>query len=210
MARARRGAGSRAHGRRDARGRLDLRRAARRARAPARRRSQARGAGPGERVAIALPGGPRVRRRRCTRACCWAPSAVPVDLRLAAQERERVAARRRGRSWTSRCPADGRRACRGRPPRPRRRPRSIVHTSGTTAAPQAGRADLRQPAVERARLGASRSARPASERWLCTLPLSHVGGLSILIRSAIYGDDRGRARALRDRPRAARADATAA
>jgi O-succinylbenzoic acid--CoA ligase len=25
------------------------------------------------------------------------------------------------------------------------------------------------------------------ERWLCTLPLVHVGGLSILIRSAIYG-----------------------
>ena len=25
------------------------------------------------------------------------------------------------------------------------------------------------------------------ERWLCTLPLSHVGGLSILLRSAIYG-----------------------
>jgi O-succinylbenzoic acid--CoA ligase len=25
------------------------------------------------------------------------------------------------------------------------------------------------------------------ERWLCTLPLTHVGGLSILIRSAIYG-----------------------
>ena len=24
------------------------------------------------------------------------------------------------------------------------------------------------------------------ERWLCTLPLSHVGGLSILLRSAIY------------------------
>jgi O-succinylbenzoic acid--CoA ligase len=25
------------------------------------------------------------------------------------------------------------------------------------------------------------------ERWLCTLPLSHVGGLSILLRSCIYG-----------------------
>ncbi len=25
-----------------------------------------------------------------------------------------------------------------------------------------------------------------AERWLCTLPLSHVGGLSILLRSAIY------------------------
>ena len=25
------------------------------------------------------------------------------------------------------------------------------------------------------------------ERWLCTLPLVHVGGLSIIVRSAIYG-----------------------
>ncbi|CAB4344702.1 unannotated protein [freshwater metagenome] len=28
-----------------------------------------------------------------------------------------------------------------------------------------------------------------SERWLCCLPLSHVGGLSIVIRSAIYGTE---------------------
>jgi O-succinylbenzoic acid--CoA ligase len=27
----------------------------------------------------------------------------------------------------------------------------------------------------------------ADERWLCTLPLVHVGGLSIVVRSAIYG-----------------------
>ncbi len=29
----------------------------------------------------------------------------------------------------------------------------------------------------------------ANERWLCSLPLSHVGGLSILVRSAIYGSE---------------------
>src|SRR5436853_115766 len=27
----------------------------------------------------------------------------------------------------------------------------------------------------------------SGDRWLCALPLSHVGGLAILIRSAIYG-----------------------
>ena len=26
-----------------------------------------------------------------------------------------------------------------------------------------------------------------AERWLCPLPLSHVGGLMVLLRSAIYG-----------------------
>ena len=32
----------------------------------------------------------------------------------------------------------------------------------------------------------SRSGVDPRERWLCALPLSHVGGLSILVRSAIY------------------------
>ena len=61
----------------------------------------------------------------------------------------------------------------------------VVHTSGTSGAAEAGRADLRQLAVERARLGVALGLDP-EERWLCALPLSHVGGLSILLRSAIY------------------------
>ena len=39
--------------------------------------------------------------------------------------------------------------------------------------------------MERARLG-RRARRRRDDAWLCTLPLSHVGGLSILVRSAIY------------------------
>ncbi len=39
--------------------------------------------------------------------------------------------------------------------------------------------------MERARLG-GRARLLQRERWLCTLPLSHVGGLSILVRSCIY------------------------
>ena len=53
--------------------------------------------------------------------------------------------------------------------------------------PAGGRADLRQLPLERGRLGASTSASSPSDRWLCCLPLFHVAGLSILVRSAIYG-----------------------
>ena len=62
----------------------------------------------------------------------------------------------------------------------------VMHTSGTTAAPKA---------VELTHLNFSASAAASAEnlgvepddRWLCAMPLFHVGGLSILTRSAVYG-----------------------
>ncbi len=63
----------------------------------------------------------------------------------------------------------------------------VVHTSGTSAEPKAVELTYGQLAA------GARWARPSAlgvdpaERWLCCLPLSHVGGLSILLRSAIYG-----------------------
>jgi O-succinylbenzoic acid--CoA ligase len=60
----------------------------------------------------------------------------------------------------------------------------VVHHVGHERAPKRGRADLRQLAVERARVGRRARLDPA-ERWLCALPLAHVGGLSIVLRSAI-------------------------
>ncbi|MDW5596753.1 o-succinylbenzoate--CoA ligase [Conexibacter stalactiti] len=63
---------------------------------------------------------------------------------------------------------------------------TVLHTSGTTAAPKPVRLTISNwqwNALGSAlALGLDRD-----ERWLCTLPLSHVGGLSILLRSAIYG-----------------------
>jgi O-succinylbenzoic acid--CoA ligase len=62
---------------------------------------------------------------------------------------------------------------------------TVMHTSGTTAAP-------RPVALTYGNWLASSLASAAAlgldhrERWLCPLPLVHVGGLSILIRSAIY------------------------
>ena len=63
---------------------------------------------------------------------------------------------------------------------------AIIHTSGTSGRPKAAiltYGNIYQSAVASAlRLGAIQS-----ERWLCVLPLYHVGGLSIVSRSLFYG-----------------------
>jgi o-succinylbenzoate---CoA ligase len=62
----------------------------------------------------------------------------------------------------------------------------VVHTSGTTGTPRP--VGLTKAEIE----GNARGVAVAlgigdDERWLCPLPLSHVGGLMVLLRSAIYG-----------------------
>jgi O-succinylbenzoic acid--CoA ligase len=60
-----------------------------------------------------------------------------------------------------------------------------VHTSGTTGAPR--------PVVlthgnwaAHAWASAAALGHPEDERWLCCLPLSHVGGLGIVVRAAVH------------------------
>ncbi len=62
---------------------------------------------------------------------------------------------------------------------------AVMHTSGTTAAPKA--VELSHGNFVASALGSAvvLGLDPA-ERWLCPMPLTHVGGLSIPIRSAIY------------------------
>jgi O-succinylbenzoic acid--CoA ligase len=64
-------------------------------------------------------------------------------------------------------------------------PHTVIHTSGTTSAPRAVALT-----VGNHHASALASARilgvQESDRWLCVLPLFHVGGLAILLRSAIY------------------------
>jgi O-succinylbenzoic acid--CoA ligase len=63
-------------------------------------------------------------------------------------------------------------------------PAILVHTSGTTSAPKPIR--LTYGNWLWSALGSASALGVApDERWLCTLPLSHVGGLSILLRSVI-------------------------
>ncbi len=65
-------------------------------------------------------------------------------------------------------------------------PAVIVHTSGTSAG--ARPVTLTYGNWLWSALGSAAAlGLDAEERWLCCLPLAHVGGLSILLRSAIYG-----------------------
>jgi o-succinylbenzoate---CoA ligase len=62
----------------------------------------------------------------------------------------------------------------------------VVHTSGTTGLPRP--VELTYGNVLANALGCAVAlGHRRDERWLCPLPLSHVGGLMVLLRSAIYG-----------------------
>ncbi len=61
----------------------------------------------------------------------------------------------------------------------------MIHTSGTTSAPRP--VDLTYGNLLWSALGSAVAlGLDADERWLCALPVCHVGGLSILMRSAVY------------------------
>ena len=108
-------------------------------------------------------------------------AAVPVDLRLTEQEqRERLA----GAELVVSEPLTGERGlvagARAEDP-----PVAVIHTSGTTGIPKP--IVLAQSNWLASALGSAVAlGLDQEERWLCPMPLTHVGGLSIPIRSAIY------------------------
>jgi O-succinylbenzoic acid--CoA ligase len=144
----------------------------------------ARGVGRGDRVALALPAGAPF--AVALHACLLLGAvAVPIDLRLGTEERARRSA---GAALVLDVPLvrDGAPAA---PLLERLDPdavATVIHTSGTTAAPKPVELTVGNWLWSAVGSALALGLDP-HERWLCTLPLSHVGGLSILIRSAIYG-----------------------
>jgi len=131
------------------------------------------------RAAIALPAGEdfAVTLHGCLLA---GVVAVPVDLRAGEAERAAVSAG---------CDAvlDARPAGPPADPRPHDlgAPAVVVHTSGTSGTPRA--VELTYGNWLWSALGAHTAlGLRRDERWLCALPLTHVGGLSILLRSVVY------------------------
>ena len=62
----------------------------------------------------------------------------------------------------------------------------VVNTSGTTAAPKP--VFITRENIEANALGSALAlGLDPEERWLCPMPLTHVGGLMVLLRSVIYG-----------------------
>ncbi len=138
------------------------------------------GVGRGDRVAITAPAG--VDFAVALHACLLLGAAVmPVDPRLSDREREALLAA--AKATIHGALPDG-----GRPPALAPDEDDIalvVHTSGTTGEPQP--VELSFGNVQANALGSAVAlALDPHERWLCPLPLSHVGGLMVLLRSAIY------------------------
>jgi O-succinylbenzoic acid--CoA ligase len=146
-------------------------------------RAAAAGAGelalaPGSRVALALA--PGIDFAVALHACLWAGAiVVPVDLRTP------------GALARANCDAviDSGLACTGRPlaPRPHELAATalIVGTSGTSG--KSKEVALTYGNFLWSAIGSAVAlGLDPAERWLCTLPLVHVGGLSIVLRSAIY------------------------
>jgi o-succinylbenzoate---CoA ligase len=116
----------------------------------------------------------------------WADgdAVLPVDQRLPPAARDRLYAELRPR-WV-----DG---AEGRSPAPaadgavREGDALVVATSGTTGAPKG--VVLTHDAVQASALASSArlGVEPERDRWLACLPLSHVGGLSVVTRALVTG-----------------------
>jgi O-succinylbenzoic acid--CoA ligase len=137
----------------------------------------ARGVRAGDRVTIARPPGVEfvVAFHACLLACAV---VVALDPRLTEEERaERArtaatvteAARPDERTWSHDDVA------------------MVVHTSGTTSARAKPVAITYGNVFANASGSALALGLHPRERWLCPMPLSHVGGLMVLLRSVIYG-----------------------
>jgi O-succinylbenzoic acid--CoA ligase len=143
-----------------------------------------RGARAGDRVAIELPAGADF--AVALHACLLLGAvALPVDVRLAQAERDLRAA-----TAAVRCSAPLQGAGSLGPPDPRGlTPEDVVlavHTSGTTSTPKL--VELTWENVTANALGSALALGfDRAERWLCPLPLTHVGGLMVLLRSLVYG-----------------------
>jgi o-succinylbenzoate---CoA ligase len=141
------------------------------------------GVSAGDRVALALASG--LAFAQALHACLLLGAvAVPLDLRLAPAERARIEG---GATVVVDEPLPVSWGSELGPVRQDLAATALVlYTSGTTAAPRPVELTYGNLLWSAIGSGVALGVDPR-ERWLCALPLSHVGGLSILLRSAIYG-----------------------
>lgn len=143
-----------------------------------------RGARRGEPVAIVLPAG--VDFAVALHACMLLGAiAVPVDPRLTPAEQEHALA---GACVAVQRPLRGPVSADALPMSAEHELDAVcavIHTSGTTSRPRPVRLTYGNFLWSALGSNVALGGDPR-ERWLCALPLAHVGGLSILLRSAIY------------------------
>jgi o-succinylbenzoate---CoA ligase len=147
--------------------------------------ARALGVNPRDRVALELAD--PIEFAVALHACMLAGArAVPIDVRLAVEERGARAAGAalvvRGAplpdEWRVWMPRAAGAEMLGEVA-------TVMYTSGTTAAPKVVELTYGNWQANAFGSAVALGLDPA-ERWLCVMPLAHVGGLSILIRSVIY------------------------
>jgi O-succinylbenzoic acid--CoA ligase len=141
----------------------------------------ARGVRRGEPVALLLEPGLAFVEALHSCLLLGAP-AMPIDLRLSERERERLLREIEARVER---PLRGEHTVFQLPDPPDLEDVAmIVHTSGTTGTPRPIRLTYGNIRAN-ARGLAQAMALTGDERWLCPLPLSHVAGLMVVLRSAL-------------------------
>ncbi|MEM7337733.1 MAG: AMP-binding protein [Actinomycetota bacterium] len=134
-------------------------------------------------VALALPGGPEyvdaIRR-------VWerGDAIAPLDPRLPAAETARVM-EALAPSAVIEADGDERELAGGEPVEPG--DALVIATSGTTGAPKAVIHTHAAVAASAEATSAALAVDPRSDRWLACLPLAHIGGLAVVMRSIVTG-----------------------
>jgi O-succinylbenzoic acid--CoA ligase len=151
--------------------------------ARAARRLHARGVRAGDRVGLELPPGEAfcIALHACLRL---GAVAVPIDVRLTAEER--IAVARDAATVLDALPGGEEAAVALPGHHDLDAPAIVVHTSGTGGAPKPVALTYGNWLWSALGSAVALGSDP-EERWLCALPVSHVGGLSVLLRSAIAG-----------------------
>ena len=134
-------------------------------------------------VALALPAGPAY-VEAIQRVWEAGDAIAPVDLRLPADDASRV--------WVTLAPsavieADGQRRqlAGGAPVEPG--DALVIATSGTTGRPKAVIHTHASVAASAWATSAALQVDPDCDRWLGCLPMAHIGGLSVIMRSLVTG-----------------------
>ncbi len=140
-----------------------------------------RGVQPGDPVGLALP--PGAEFVAALHGCFLAGAvAVPIDLRLGDVER---AQRARHTLLVVDEPLEGSEPLVDSCPLSLHSVAAVMHTSGTTADPRPVALTYGNWLASALGSAVALGLDP-EEQWLCPMPLAHVGGLSIPVRSAIY------------------------
>ena len=134
-------------------------------------------------VALALPGGPAY-EAAIRRVWDDGNAIAPIDNRLPRAEQDRVMAALRPGAVIE---ADGAQRSIDQGVPVEDDDALVIATSGTSGEPKGVIHTHRSVAASASAIGDALAIDPGTDRWLACLPLAHIGGLSVVLRSIVSG-----------------------